>query len=1723
MANIQYTTIKKNDFGSGTDQLSPETNVAEGHVESLSNVDPRAEGHLTKRTGYQGYAGFMPVRVTRVDYTTADTDNLCFTLDRAVDFTLTRSSPLVAYGRTSATHTGDFTATDSVHYYPGFHPRIKKTFPASATTTLPIPASEHGQETGSLLVGLAESTSFINTSNSLFFPDSVTVDSVSFAVGITAENNSPSAVSAYVYYLKQDPIPGSIYVETRAISSGTNTYPISQSIHQLGSSRILATIYSVNGNTRTLVEPDAFRILPNGNVEFDITTNTGFTAYIILSTCPLDNYATTSIVPSLASQSVIFPVTSSFIFPAIYRDTGTQLEQVLPDSLTVDDAADTCTITFTNDGVGANFQIYWQYGNVSSNTICVDAVAGTTYTDVAPQITLWGLDHLSLYSSGERGGWVNHIDSYRAAGDAFVVAGLGGNLFRSGSRADYGTSHLLPLLYPALRARSASLQYVGPVFWETGDTPLRTRGYITADGGAAHQVTCTGIAYNAGNVDYTLSLPSMVISGSLSSIISTTAGLEDWLTVSGASYARHNGTFRILAVSQASPTSLVISVENPAVDSSDWDDTGCAALASILTDQLTLSATSPFLPGDILSSEVFSNGEVVQVLSSEGAVSVISGLDADYGFTANQRVVGSRTSSVMPVRQLDETPSVTNLVKGDMLALTGYSREIRILSINPNSTLTCTIVGDGQTAQLTLGSGNTDAFTVGQKVLVSQAGDYSGEQTITSVDSLSQFSFDHSSTASEAGFLVGKTIEMDESLAWGDAVTSSNSLSVPRRWIPIEAPDDSFDLTPSTNVYHWHSGSYDNRPLMRSVMSADDLYISSGADPIMKFDGQSIYRAGLPRWQPTLWATVDTSATGKISIKTPTVTPHSAPVAGDFKFTIHLDDVGNFKVGGTFTHTADGSHYTIASITENTTATPSPLAYLHVTSPIPTPAPGTGTLTSELVAKYYMRLNSVDANNNVIASAVVGADDNVVRLSQDAAVTLRAVGLPAWDNYDHERLELEIYRTPYVPEWNTTSLASFYRLASIPLSFSKGAGYILFTDTTSNDTLDTIDPTSLLTAGELGTQFSEPLIAKSITSAGNKLILGNVTDYPELSIVMQSAGAPILASTLVGKRWLLRRDNTDTATDSNMADRVGLEWVGTSGSKVVSGITSTASDFTVTTGSAHGQVAGNWVYLYASAVSATRNSRYSGWFQVASAPTATTFTVNDTGNLGTSGVNDVDRMVGATLAGDVPVLIGTDGNYGTVNGNTASASDSYMFLGMRRLSAAINAAMRKTDVSMVPTFVPWIMAYAGNEYDAGQLVLRVPRLDSTSVEVELPTYSATDWRIYGNAVLRTSGSSVGALSKTFPSRLLVSYANYPELFDAPTVDQDKDSVSAIDINTADGQEITAVIPFFGSSAFGAAMQSGVVVVFKTNSIYLVDLSEKAKGNNAVQKIESAGLGCTAPGSVVATKDGIMFANESGVYRLKRDLTVEYVGRRMERTWRGEVNTNQLALMAGHMHQATSRYKLSVPYTGEDSPTGALVYDYTREYRARISSNQAFMGAQGMGSWTQYTNHPAIGWCNLLSASFMATTKGQVFTPRITGELSDYRDDAAPILGTVVFGATDFGDSSIRKLLSAVIVHYRARTGVTETMQTSLAADLEDDFASLDESSVKADTGVSSGMGDTAGRKVRSIRYSVSRRRLLYAQLQIQNGEKDTPMEIAEVAWRVAGLSEFGITQGPATR
>jgi hypothetical protein len=356
----------------------------------------------------------------------------------------------------------------------------------------------------------------------------------------------------------------------------------------------------------------------------------------------------------------------------------------------------------------------------------------------------------------------------------------------------------------------------------------------------------------------------------------------------------------------------------------------------------------------------------------------------------------------------------------------------------------------------------------------------------------------------------------------------------------------------------------------------------------------------------------------------------------------------------------------------------------------------------------------------------------------------------------------------------------------------------------------------------------------------------------------------------------------------------------------------------------------------------------------------------------------------------------------------------------------------------------------------------------------------------------------------------VSYANFPEIFGNPTALQDINSDSAIDINPADGQEITAIIPFFGDSAFGGAQQSGVVVVFKTNSIYLVDLTAKDTGTNAVQKIESQGKGCTAPFSVTVTKDGIMFANNTGVYRLNRSMQIDYIGRKLGTKFTGVVDREQLWNAHGHHDHINNKYKLSVVGSGQTAPDTVLVYDHVREYESQ---------SQIDGSWTLYDNHKSIGWANLNSNSYFAGTTGRVFQTRQTGQIQDYRDDGEAIDMSVTLKSMDFGDSGIRKFVKSINTHYRGQDAEGTTLKVAL--DMVDNFDVTDSFRItsNADT---SGISDTGSLKVETIMSTIDKAKGVYFQLKYENSTIDEPLEIVGVDFRVAGLNEKGIRQAPGT-
>jgi hypothetical protein len=1714
----RFQTVRETDLGAGIDAQSAENNIPPGYSENLLNVDASPTGQLITRKGYEGYLGYVPVRVLRAEYTDALTKNLCFYLDgsielASVDLTNSKKSPLLISGKTSKANTGnvgDFPHIPETHWYETFTTDILKTFLAGSNTLL-FPQSEHSLSSPYIFLSTLEATSVLDSSNSLFYPEEVRIDKATADIEIDYNNGLPS-FTGYLLASNKQASAGNSYISTPStIPPGTSAITISAATHGLSNFNILTQCWIDTVSTLTTIQPDSVEIDTAGQVTISITNSSVASIDVVvgLASVPISSVAVGSVAAESSVTVTVPNLTTDFIRVACYLEQtlGGTVEQVIPDSVTVDAATSTASITFTNNNsTSANFKVYYEQVTIATNKLCVNASvigAPDVFTDEAPQITIYGLPHSTLYGSDPKdsAGWVNHIDAYRSVNEDRLIAGLGGNLYSAQLRSDnLDSAAYMPLYYPALRARVSVDIVVGPAFVDTSDTSSRTRGYIQADTAGDSELEIESATWDNTNkwVVYRLLAPSLVINGTLTTIISNTVGLEDVLQVSQMGNSRLVGSFKIKNV-VAGADYLDISVENPKITSSDYNEVDAGGLGGIYSDRLTTVTSSPFIQNDTISSELF---EGYNVLAATGTTLALSNVGQEVSIPAGLRLVASRTGRVVPLRTATEIASVENLVPGDMLIYNQLPNRPRVTLVRPQADQTVAITTDGTTATLTLASGETSVFGIGDYILLRNSLIYGGEHVITAIPSLTTLQFATTQTVGGSAILSGNCIVLDETLTIADTVNSTNSLQVQGRWIPIEAPEASGDLLPTTHVRYLDSLGYTNQPILRSTMVQDNMYFVNGQDEVLKFDGQNIYRAGLPRWQTNLYATTDTTATGKIVLGNPSIS-YSANASN--RFTTPIANQLVFRVGNKIQDDADGTIYTVTDISTHNND-----AYIVVNKTIDH-ATASGNLIKVVTFNYYARLNAVDANNNLIASAVVGADDTVMELGADAAVRLRAVGFPALDLYDYNRLELQWYRT------KADSPAPFYLLTTLPLTFNSNDGYVDYIDTSTDSDLRELDPISTALEGaELGTGWTEPVRASYITSADNRLVLGNLRDYPTIDIQLtENSNGPIEIADLTAtanRRWLIRNDNTDVGTSTDMINRVALQFVSSATTIApATDLTNPATNVLQVASVAHGLAVGNWVYLFHSAVQDGNRLDFAGHYQVAAVPDVDSFRLNVAGaRAGLS--TDVDRFAKAVTAGDVPVYLGTDGNYAMLNGNRdVSIIPNYQFLAMRRAANALNSAMRKVDTTIAgyESFSPWILASAGNEFTSGQLILRQPIAKPTLPEVQIPALDGS-FDVFVNQVKRSGGNSAGALERLYPSRLIQSFNNFPEIFDRPTVEVDIDSKSAVDVNTADGQAITSLIPFFGESAFGAALKGSTVVVFKENSIYLQNTVLKGQGANSIQKIESQGKGCTAPFSVAPTRNGIVFANESGIYRLAQNLTVDYVGRKYERVWKETVNKDKLQLATGHNFAQGNQYKLSFPAgAGQKTNNQVAVYYHTREYES-----------QQMGSWSTYDNHSATGWANLLTTAYFATTDGQVMSIRNTGTVSDYRDDAGSFNWQMLLRAMDFGNAGERKIFGWVISYFRTLVD-TRSASLSTAIDMAESYLPTDPFRI-SNVVPSNNLSDQISRKVDAIRTSLKARIGEYLQLNYTGTCYDAPVELTGVDYLVAPKSYRGITEAAKT-
>lgn len=1667
---MAYKTLPVKDLARGIDQRSSPNAIGDGYAEVLENVDTNPNGSLSKRPGYEGYAGFLPLRVQSIVH---DGTRIKFNLDGSIDAKNAPVSPIVVYGRTGTSHTGDFSTTDTARYYPTFTTDVPDTL-TSPSGTYSFPETRHGVAASQLLVGGLVSTSTSDNSNSDLVFDGVAINATS-AYDIDIDYTVPSDTNAYIFVQDASDNNGTTYSFTDTVSGATtDTLTVDAATHALDTFNLVIQTYVSNGTEWELVEPDSVEIDSVGEVSITLTNSTASTwdVQVVILACPATQEDIGSIGAGV-TDTIVLADAEPFYFLSVYQDVAGVKTKVFPDSVVFNDTANTITVTLTNSGAtSSDFYVYWDYADVTSSTIIVEdtAAVSTNYTDTETQLTIWGLPHTEIYSSPDANeGHVVHLDSYTSEGVSHLISGLGGNLFVANSYTENGTGHK----YGSSRVkfgdvtRVSPARVIAPFFVPTGGDLAATRGHVeSSDVDSDYYATVTAATVSvSGQTTYTLSLTSKA--GTLANLTAGLTNLANYLTVTGMTNPDNNGWFKILSVDNTANT---ITVENTTATDSSFDEVGCLGKAGVFTDYIALSPYAYHAAGDKFSCSAFDGTlEVVSVETTPSQV-VVKGLTSAISLPANVRLNVARTSNLLFVT------SALNFVKGDMVSVTGFSRKFRVEFVRPSTMGSNTItsfVGDGTTATIT--TSGVHYLRAGQVIYIyGSTGQVTGEYTVATVPTTTTFTAATTVTATSAnGTILANCIQIDEEIEVSDGEDDEATVQTHARWLPAEAPETTDDLPATTYYRHMDKLDYNSQVAVRSAPIKDSLYLTNHQDEVVKFDGTNLYQAGLFRWQPHLFAQVDT---GTASLTLSSASAAVSAVSAN-KFTVGTGETAQFAISQRVTHSQNNATYTVIGLDDTNN-----FVYVDTT------VSGTGSGTLKRVKQYrgYFRLNAIDANQNIVASAVTGAQDFVVDLSAAGQIRMRLLAPPAFGNYDYDTWELQYYRT----KANTSG--PYYLNRNVDVAFDQDTGYIDIFDGTPDEVLVDFDvANTALKGAELGTAWTQPPRAKTLTTLNNKLVLGNIKDYPELDITLRKAGnaAAIAASDLAGKILLLRKDKDDAGTATNMVDRVNYEFR-TSGAVTITPATDIARTSTtfVITKVAHGLVVGNWVYLYHAAAGSDNDLHFAGWWQIAS-KTDDTFTVNFANDF-TVTAADVDTYVAATNANDIPVWLGTDGNINQLDGNTINE-----FTAMVRLSNAINASQRLTDTSVsgFTTFKPWVVANAGSEYGVGRVVLRQEQVFDDVFEAVLPTTPTTgQW--FAQQVLRAGGSTVQASTKLFPSRVAVSYENFPEIFDDPYGDF---SEMAVDINPADNQEVTAVFPFFGDSVFGSGQVEDFAVVFKSYSIYMLNLKTME-----YSKIDSRGLGCTAPMSVGQVNGGIAFANEAGIFRLNRDLSVSPIGDLLERTWQDDVNKTYLSTAVGHHYGVGNRYKLSVP-TGDDQDTNntVLVYDYQREGKG-----------QEYGAWTTYTNHHTTNWCNLGKEAYWSSTDGQVFRVRNSGTSTDYRDDAAGIAAVVTLKAEDFGLSGERKSLGGIVSHFHLRrTSMTGTA-IAVSTDLDGNFRSA--GTLEFTKG--------ATNKVEKANSSLPQRKAEFFQVKYTNSVKDEDFILAGLDYRVAGLNEKNIRDAADT-
>ncbi len=1650
----QTSEIHERVLGKGIDARNAENQLNPGYWESLINAD--SDGDIVKkRRGYQQLGGYLPFRVNSVEWTYdggGPSGELCFNLADYVDLARSVSSPIVVRGsNNSGTNFHDFSTNPSSpdeQYYSGFTVPIRNT----GGTPVTIDAGKHGHSSWLMHAEVIESLSNSDLSSSLFIEDTLDVNftdatdpnTLTSSVIDTTQAVSFIHISAAANTLGSNnyyPNAGGVPVFSTSPGGDFSFPTLDISNTTLNSTNLIVSVYQKDGLSVEKVRPDDILIT---GTDLDISlSNTPVGAEYIYVVSTVDNEDVTAGQVTAAVQQVVIPSNNPFTIFNIYTLDGNTREFVIPDSIVYDDEDKEFVLTFqTSDAI--NYQIYALEAGLLVNQLCVtpNSLETTSGETSLVELDLYGLDPLEVMTVENRNHWATHIDTYRSTDLTQLLAGVAG--------VEYTLSSTnLVNLQPRYQQILENSVYIGPLFNPTGTAIVGGgigRGLVLFDG---NDNEITDVAYQTGSgfVRFTISAPNLdaSLSGFTDNLDGTfTSSLDnDLLNVQKCGYSIINGSHMIQSmILDTNTDQIFVDCSVTGVTNSDFDETDVGGFAQVNTTTLELSSTPD-------STNTFFTGVRIRVGTTDYTVrgNDFSTTEKIYlesapileELSAGLFIFGINTGPVVPVKD-----DVSGWVAGDTFRYTGIDRWVRVKRITEFATSTVTIAGDLVTVPT---SGQANTLVEGQKVIIQ--GIDGGVFTIQDIVDGETFQIDRTSM-STTGRLIGQTFEIDEDLQVADTVDDSQLIQPTFRWLAVQKPNVPSTVTQFQNVQDQFAVfTADQQAIIRSTMAADNMYLTNGEDPVLKYDGLSLTRAGLFRWEGGTFVRIEDGATGAIPYLAVTVAGNAtgktfvASTAGEaLTFT-----------AGQVVITNTGIQTTVRSIDASTN-----------TVVVEDDIDSETSLTESSTLKYYFRLNIIDANNNIIGSAVTGSNnDYVVTMTDDTTVGIKLAIPPQLPLLDYDRLEYEIFRTKQ-------DGSVFFRVATIPITYD-GTGYVYFEDTVADSELFEDDPVSTSTFGaELATATEEPLVAKYVTSANNRLVLGNLKDKNRVNIEILRPSTELTSGQLNTLNFAFTTGNATLQYRFNSA-------------------TSSLAGETVNTSGVFGSslfTAGTWYYIGTTKTTDFTPEGY-GWFKAVS---DTTLNLLPAASI-SYGAGDF-LVTGSPNT--VPIFTGDE----TTDGDAGYQSGGNQIKIQTKLINAINATQYEAGN----------LALAGEgRTDASELgKFSIKSLTNEVFSLTI-THSASP-SLFDRSTVLVNNTKVSSaeitlsVTQSYGSRLLVSFQNFPEVFDRPRAVIPADSQSVIDVNSADGQEITGIIPFFGESTSQDSRKQDIVICFKENSIYAVNVTTRT-----ITKIDSRGVGCNAPNSIAAVPNGIVFAAKSGVYRLNRSFDVIWVGRYLDRVWNENTNLDQLDLATGHVYPQEKQYRLSVPVNQDERATEVYTYEYGDEQAGQV------------GAWTRYTNIPSTGWASDGTESYFGSSTGRVYTIRNTGTDSDFRDDDAGILWDCTYRGLDFGAPGIRKLLRAIVSHFRVLKQDSGTT-LEVATDLTDSFTGT--TAFTLTVPVDDGLSTLVNTKVKTIRQSIPNQKGVFYQVRYKNESIDTPVALAGITFHVAGLKYTGITQAVDT-